>query len=89
LVATVACSIETPASGAPNKYAQYVRRFSKPLNTALHQGRHGQRHEDVGDLPSVVPLNPRGATPTTVMAWPLTTSVLLRIAGLSFEACCQ
>ena len=36
-----------------------------------------------GSNPSVVPSNPRGATPTTVIAWPLTTRVSFRMAGLS------
>ena len=84
-----ACSIETPGRRRAKRYAQYVWRRESPFQPDWSTSFIVTGTKTAGLIPSVVPSNPRGATPTMVIGWPLTIIVWFRTAGFSPNRFCQ
>ena len=70
-----------PASDGRRGTPSTDLRLSNPFQPGSINPRIEIGTNTLGSVPSVVPLNPRGATPTIVNDWPLITIVSLTTAG--------
>src|SRR5439155_21781112 len=68
---------------------QYDRRSTQPVKTGCMKPRIVIGTNTCGRDPSVVPSNPRGATPTMLIGWPLTIIVWFNTVGAAANRVCQ